>query len=195
MTFDEWRARYDTLTFQEHQQANSEWAVMFPDQRSFSSSHVRRFLEERQPEHVLELGGWDGNLAALMLYEFPWIRSWVNHDITPNVPQVCTDPRYERVILDDWPWNRHAHGDALICSHVLEHMKAAEVFALLTRWQVDSVYVDAPVNGGHWNGYAGSHILEVTELGLRMLLADAGFEESWWEPGLIGAFDREPVCV
>lgn len=190
MTFDEWRARYDTLTFHEHQQINAEWAVLYPEQRSFATDKVAVFLGERAHGSVVELGGWDGQLAALMLHRFPDIETWVNYDITPNVPQACNDPRYERVVLDDWPWLRDARGDVLVASHVFEHMRAAQVTLLLDRWDVDAVYVDAPVNGGVWDGYHGSHILELDVPGLLGLVADCGYRVTHSEPGLVAFFDR-----
>lgn len=189
MTFDEWRDQYDTLTFAQHQQANQEWAGLYPHQASFNLEAVERFLEEREHGSVVELGGWDGQLAARMLHMFPCIETWVNYDIT-NVPQVCHDPRYERIVLSDWPWLRDARGDALIASHVFEHMRAAQIGLLIERWDVAAVFVDAPVNGGVWDGYHGSHILEVDVPELISLVESAGFRCSHSEPGLIAYFDR-----
>lgn len=188
--FDEWRARYDTLTFHEHQQINAEWAIQYPHQRSFDTDAVASFLGEHQPGSVVELGGWDGALAAEMLYRFPVVETWVNYDITPNVPQVCADTRYERVVLDDWAWNREARADVLIASHVFEHMRAGQIRLLLDRWDIDSVYVDAPVNGGVWDGYHGSHILELDQAGLVALVESCGFTARSVMPGVIATFSR-----
>lgn len=188
MTFDEWRARYDTLTFHEHQQANTEWAVLYPEQRSFDSDKVAAFLAGRAHGSVVELGGWDGQLAALMLEQFPDIETWVNYDIT-DVPQVCTDHRYERVVLDDWPWLRDARADALVASHVFEHMRGSQIRLLLERWDVDAVFVDAPL-ATSWDGYHGSHILELDKDGLVELVESCGFTTRSVAAGVIATFSR-----
>lgn len=199
MTFDEWRARYDQLTFEQHQAVNAEWALLYPVQRSFNEQACLRFLQQRQPRTVVEVGGWDGYLAGLMLPAVPSIESWTNYDITPNVPQTCFDPAYRRVVLDDWPWNRQVCGDVLVASHVLEHMRAGEIERLLSAWTVDSVYLDVPVGAGVpvWERYHGSHILEIGADGLVGLLANQGFEPAEIDAtgSFIAFFDREAVAA
>lgn len=176
--FNTWRERYFDMTFEEHQAFNAAIADMFPRQRCFSEDMCERFLEERQPGSVVELGGWDGELAALMLDRFPAIETWVNYDITPNVPQVCDDPRYERVVLDGWPWERHARGDVLVASHVFEHMYLDEIEQLLDKWDVTSVFVDVPVGPTphDWRNYNGTHILEAGWVDLVATVEQLGFE-------------------
>lgn len=191
VSFDHWRANYNTWTFAQHQTYNAELAVRYPDQASFDLDACERFLEERQPGSVVELGGWDGKLATHMLGLFPGIETWVNYDITPNVPQVCDDSRYERVVLDDWPWKRKAAGDCLVASHVFEHMRMHEIELLLRKWDIDSLYVDVPLTGAtDWAGYNGTHILEVSDNDLLRRLLDAGHRTSHVEGHMIAFLDR-----
>lgn len=191
--WDDWRANYDALTFEEHQEFNAQVAERYPRQQCFNATACREFLAERQPRRVVELGGWDGELAGLMLPAFPRILDWANYDITP-VTQSCTHPVYRRVLLDDWPWNRVVAGDALIASHVFEHMRGREIGTLLDRWNVQSVFVDCPIDwqGHPWNGYEGTHILELGIHDLVGLFTDRGYtvEMVSTAPSFIGFFDR-----
>ena len=193
LDWNQWRNDYDEMSFADHQAFNAEAARLHPEQRCWDAEACATFLEERRPASVVELGGWDGSLAAEMLARFPSIRSWTNFDITPDVPQACDDPRYLRRVLTNWPWRLAPKADALVASHVFEHMRMREVEWLLDRWDVDSVYVDIPISGPpNWDGYTGSHIIEagVGEFLTRM---DAlGFDIAHSAPGLIAYLDRRP---
>lgn len=168
MDWNGWRERYDYMTFADHQAFNAEVLTHYPAQQHFDANACRNFLAARGNRlDVAELGGWDGALAKLMLEEAR-AASWDNYDITPGVPQVCHHPDYEYVVLDRWPWRRKVKADALVASHVLEHLKLDEVDKLLSAWDCPHVYVDTPISrdGTSWDDYAGTHILEAgsTEL-------------------------------
>lgn len=175
-----WRRDYDKMTFEQHQEFNAKVVRLHPVQRQWDGEAVQAFLAERGPRSVVELGGWDGSLAAQMLAEFPLIESWVNLDIAPDVPQVCSDPRYERIVLSSWPWLRSVTADALIASHVFEHMRVHEIEQLLTRWDVAAVFIDSPIatTPSSWQGYHGSHIIEVGSAQLLGRLLAIGFKPS-----------------
>jgi len=188
--WDQWRADYDLMTFADHQAFNQQAARLHPVQQSYDAPAVRRFLRERQPRNVVEVGGWDGALANLMIDEFYGIKTWVNYDIT-DVPQVCDAPAYGRVVLDDWPWKTRVTADALVASHVFEHMRMIEIEWLLNAWDVRSVFVDCPISGPpDWTGYHGSHILEVGVPEFLTRMVALGFEVTHSEPGLIAYLDR-----
>lgn len=162
VNFDVWRANYKTMSFADHQEFNAECLRLYPEQRSWDAKACANFLAKYEPSSVVELGGWDGALADLMLREFP-IDRWCNYDITPGVPSACDDPRFSTVVLDDWPWRQKVEADVLIASHVFEHMRMYEIDLLLTEWRVGAVFVDCPIGLSmrSWRGYDGSHILEV----------------------------------
>jgi len=65
--FDVWRARYDDMTFAEHQDFNAAIAEQYPEQQSWDRKACRRFIEERHLIDIVEVGGWDGGLAKRML--------------------------------------------------------------------------------------------------------------------------------
>jgi hypothetical protein len=193
MTFDQWRSAYDEMSFREHQAYNSELARLYPVQESYNAKAVYRFLRERPHAKVVELGGWDGKLADKMLRRFSGVETWVNFDLTPDVPQVCDDVRYHRVPLIDWPWKCVVRGDVLIASHVFEHMRISEVEATLQMWPVRSVFVDCPIyQAQDWRGYNGTHILEVGASEFLERVAGNGWNITHWDTsdGLIAHLDR-----
>lgn len=178
--WDQWRRDYSSMGFAEHQAFNAECLRLHPHQQAFDAQACAEFLSLHQPKTVVELGGWDGALAAEMLDRFPGIQTWVNYDITPDVPQTCDDVRYDVIVLDDWPWRRHLVADALVASHVFEHLKAYQIEMLMGAWDVDRVFMDVPIGATacSWWGYEGSHILEVGYTDLLGRLRDAGYEPS-----------------
>jgi hypothetical protein len=178
--FNTWRARYDTMTFAEHQAFNQQVADRYPEQQSWDAAACEAFLRTHRPRLVAEVGGWDGALAARMLERLDDIDRWVNYDIT-DVPQVCVDRRYVRCLLERWPWQHTITADALVLSHVAEHMRATQLAALLKRWRVHHVYLDVPVEAAppNWHGYSGTHILEVGRDGLQALAEQAGYTVSY----------------
>lgn len=189
--FNWWRANYDRMDFAEHQAFNAACLEQFPVQRSFNTEACARFLEERQPKTVVELGGWDGGLATEMLERFGGIDTWLNYDITPDVPQECGDPRYDVVVLDGWPWDFKVTADALVASHVVEHMRISQVELLLNAWDVRHAYIDTPLGGNpQWEGYQGSHIIETGAAEFLQAMDDAGWTVSHSEPGLVAFLDR-----
>lgn len=189
--WDQWRADYDTMSFAEHQAFNADCLRLHPEQRSFNAEACAKFLEQRQPRVVIELGGWDGALAALMLERFAGIETWLNYDITPDVPQVCSDARYDVFVLDEWPWEFKATAHALVASHVFEHMRLHEIERLVTTWDVDSIFVDMPIGGGtDWQGYTGSHILDCSTEQFLAAMDTAGYAATYSRPGMVAHLDR-----
>ena len=175
--WDAWRRDYDTMSFSEHQAFNQRVAEQHPDQQHWNAAACARFLDDRRPWTVIEIGGWDGTLAAAMLAQAPWVHAWTMYDIT-DVPQACDDPRYWPVVLTGWPWEkRELRADALILSHVVEHMRVAQFERLLARFTGDAVYVDAPLPDVNpsWDGYPGTHIIEVGAIEVAEVLAVHGF--------------------
>lgn len=174
MTFDEWRTRYDTMSFREHAAINDRWGVEYPAQASWKLQPVLDALWSART--VVEIGGWDGGLAAKALALLPRVERWTNYEMCqPAIDRtVCHDPRYKPVLLEDWPWNTDLEpADALVMSHVVEHMRFHQLFELtrlFDRYRV--VHMQAPLDLERidWTGYHGSHILEVGWLGVEALM-------------------------
>jgi hypothetical protein len=179
--WDQWRADYDTLDFAGQQSFYAAAGLAHPVQRHYNAEAATAFLELSGARAVVEVGGWDGALAADTITDR--VESWTNLEICSTVTPVCDDPRYEHVLLRDFPWNYVLDGDALILSHVAEHIRLRELAALARVFTGGWVYIDCPVTEGpqDWTGYEGSHVIEEGWDGIEKALA--GFERvARWEP-------------
>jgi hypothetical protein len=194
LDWDAWRANYGSMSFAEHQDFYRAVALAYPVQRHYDGRAVLEFLRATHPWTVAEVGGWDGALAEGFLTIVPVVE-WTNYEIAPNVPQVCQNSRYRYQPLDRWPWEfEEIPGDALVLSHVVEHMLLDEFAALLDRFYGDAVYIDTPVVGDgrqDWRGYQGSHIIEEGWAGIELRLFSRGFERVT-PPGQQRAYRRVP---
>jgi len=176
-----WRASYGEMTFADQARFYDVVHDQFPEQARFSTRILERFLEHVGVDRidVAELGGWDGGFAAEILSTHPEIASWVNHEASAAAvdASICSDPRYTGDALEDWYWVRHHVCDLFVASHVLEHLTFVDVLRVFDATHCKWMYLQSPLGeeATSWDGYRGSHILEV---GWRVLvdeLAERGF--------------------
>src|SRR6185436_6230054 len=132
------------------------------------------FLEEYRPQIVVEIGGYDGGLAAAVLPQTPFVDGWLNMDLL-DLPQVCEDPRYVQMVLKENVWSKQIGAHALILSQTIEHFSEAKLRQLLSNLNVKAIYVDTPLpatSSSSWYGTETAHILP-----LSMMKLDALFLE------------------
>jgi hypothetical protein len=200
--FDAWRRDYDRLSYAEHVEFYRHVAEVYPEQQHYNEPAVREFLVGVSGK-VLEIGGWKGELAAAVLPDHPNITAWLNIEIAPQAitQNVCTDPRYSVEVLDSFIWDSPMDLTpyrTLVASHVIEHMKRADVVKLLSRTRhVEHLYVDAPLppKPSAWDKGESSHIIEVGWIGLANLFTSYGFRQVGEMDGKWGParwFDRSP---
>jgi len=185
LDFDAWRAGYDSMTYAENVEFYRKVADEYPEQRYYNAPAVLRFLTwatEYEAVDVLELGGWKGELADEMLPLFGGIRSWLNVEIAPQVIDArCSEPRYSVIVPDDYLWNLDADLTkyrVLVASHVIEHLKVADIHRLLERLSdIRYFYIDAPLpdTPSAWGNGESSHIIEIGWDGLVALVESHGF--------------------
>ena len=176
--WDEWRREHANLTFADQQAFYSRVAEHYPHQQSFdavAAHDVFDFIPEERLD-VVELGGWDGALAAIMLSRSD-ISRWTNYDLV-EVPQVCRHANYRLELLRDYLWNQEpVRGDVFVACHTIEHLTARELELLFSVLLVPYVYLQSPLKFEpvDWAGYPGSHILEIGWNGVAELLQVCGF--------------------
>lgn len=177
ISWDEWRACYDGWSFAEQQEFYDQVFSAARVQRQFSVPHLDDFLnyvlEPDKTVTVGELGGWDGEFAASLLPNRAEISRWTNYEISRAAvaESVCTDERYEPVALRRFYWETDHHEDLFVASHVLEHLRFRHVCRVFDATDARWLYLQVPLGEGPrgWDGYHGSHILEV---GWRDLMAE-----------------------
>lgn len=183
LDWDRWRAEYDELSYEEQVEFYGRAFELYPVQRSFDVDAAGEFLDAMKPMLVLEIGGWDGALAAVCLDRDPKITVWRNLEICRAVVEAHpgTDARYEPVVPDQFVWDQPDLGgwDVLVMSHVAEHMRWHELQRVLSLASgADGIYLAMPIpeNGPcNWSGYDGTHILEVGWAEITEFLAGLGF--------------------
>lgn len=182
--WDLFRARYDTLTPADHAAVMAEFYSYSPVQSHFTLPAILDFFSAYPASRVIEVGGWDGKVASAVLIAHPEITHWTNYEVCCPAALAFACPRYETPdVTSTFVWDLPlsiARYDTLFASHSLEHMKAANIRALLARLpDVRAVYVDAPLPADtqdhHWPGYVGSHVLEIGHVQLEALFTEFGF--------------------
>ena len=175
--FDRWRERYDEMTYEDHKGFAQAVVKQYPNQKHWDRDWVMTFFKwvagKIGPEgftRVLEIGGYDGGLARHVMNGNGQIVWWTNVEMV-TVPRVCKDIRYEVVVPQTWIWEdagaKAWKYSTLVLSHVLEHLRFRDVAKLveMVATKCNWIYVDAPIplgrDGADWNGYHGTHILEV----------------------------------
>jgi hypothetical protein len=115
----------------------------------------------------VEIGGWKGNHAKILLARYRDISSWTNIEFCAEAAKqsVCADERYKIVIPDEFRWWTDAalEGDVAILSHTIEHLNDDDAMGLLVALKsLPVVYIEAPLSlKGHnnWFEHTSTHIL------------------------------------
>jgi hypothetical protein len=185
--FDLWRENYDSMTFADHVETYAELQRLYPVQRHFDANACSEFIDLTPGTRVLEIGGWDGELAREVLGSHDLLRSWENVEICKEVRDhpVFRDTRYTARATSDFAWvcGCYDHiADTLVMSHVAEHMRWKELQALLSDMpKVRAIYLASPLpqdgSAPDWTGYPGTHILEVGWDSISAFLGGLGFRQ------------------
>lgn len=203
MTFDGWRALYDELTDEEQFEYARELAVLYPDQERANLGACERFFADTPLPLgcVLEIGGWNGSLAAQILTTHPELLSWTNIDPNADRSQVTSDSRYRPLVPVFFYWWRYREYplfreyDTLVASHVLEHFKVRDIHDMLSALpEVLYAYVECPIaqtGENDWAGYDGTHILECGWDGLTEVFKQHGFQDKGTHQGDCRAYSRD----
>lgn len=189
-----YRSRYDRMSYNEVAAFHRDVWAAYPEQRQGSLDHLITYFADLSHPSVIEVGGWRGDAAATLLAQRPDIVRWDNYEVCePAVRAPATkDPRYRAVFPDRWTWEldvpeRH---DTAVLSHVIEHVRAVQLRALIDWLRgngVRDIFVEAPIGeqGRDWRGYCSAHVLELGIPEVIDLFADLGYRlraRAWHPP-------------
>ena len=190
INFDVWRAEYDLMTYEDQLAFYDLVWAKHPVQKHYDPGAVAKFfsahLAYTEPASVLEIGGWRGELAAEMLGLWPLnadIREWTNLEICRGAVEnsIPLDVRYHPVVPGGFLWDydqgMFAPYNVLVASHVIEHMRARELWSFLSRQKALWVYLASPLDeeDRDWTGYNGSHILEIGWRKITSMMGELGY--------------------
>ncbi|MEI6697317.1 MAG: peptidoglycan bridge formation glycyltransferase FemA/FemB family protein [Bacteroidota bacterium] len=168
---DIFRKNYDNMSFNHLVKKANIWLHEYPEQASYDLSLVQKWFIEYVSDQafVLEIGGWRGDLADAILKENSAIQCWDNYDvISDSSTQKCKDPRYHHIPLNDYIWNLNidAKYNALIATHMIEHIKWRELIELI-HWIPDNIQtvlfeisIVQSAENYDWTGHNSTNIIE-----------------------------------
>ncbi len=181
---ENWRTNYSDMGFGGHQAFYSQWlAEGLGPQAHFDGAAALGF-DVWDGAQVCEVGGWDGQLASLVLSANPSTLDWVNHEVCREAAlgHGIDDPRY-RVQCDGWVWDQDLSGsDVLVASHSLEHMTEAHLRTLLAATaHMRAAFIQVP--NDMMPGPCASHILGISVQELADVVSGYGWMLQSSSPG------------
>lgn len=167
--FDFFRDVYGRLTFAEKKKFYTRMAAEHPGQSHHNKKEALKWLSGlANKKRVLELGGWDGELAESALETFPEIESWTNWEIVPAQTFARKhDPRYDAPLVTCELWESSLvpdNFDAFISAHAIEHLSDPQVSRLLYFLRpIRNVFLESPLRDGgqDWRGGTDTHVLQM----------------------------------
>ena len=195
--FDAWREAYDRMSYADQQRFYTVVETEFPNQKQYNVEEamnaVQRMANDIDELHVLELGGWKGELASDVLSSSldKYIHCWINFEICPTLDgkSVCESSKFQLAIPPDFFWNVSVpDSNVFISAHCLEHLSMEHVKLLIKKLDtipsLKWVYIESPLEESpySWKQYYGSHVLEVGWPEVEKLLEQIGFhiERTGW---------------
>jgi hypothetical protein len=163
--FNEWRNKYDTLTFEEQRLYHNHLEELYPEQAHYDLASAKIAFEHVKPLTVVEAGAWKANLAAIILNENATIEQWQAIELSTNAinKTLCKDDRFSYIDINrfDW-WNEmQFEQDLFLATHFIEHLSGEHLTALINAINTKAVYFEAPITnaGEAWNDFHGTHKL------------------------------------
>jgi hypothetical protein len=186
LDWDAWRAAYPGMTYEQQQAFHSEIYKHHPVQQHYDPLYVMRAIEYVQPGSVVELGGWDGELAKSMLSQYSGIRLWRNVELCREAAIQGHNPyedRYTATDMGDWYWTHEWHCDLFVASHTIEHLSVQHLNEVVAHTHAEALFLDAPLLDGpfNWRGFTGTHILECGWDGVTEICNEHGYYLEWAE--------------
>jgi hypothetical protein len=184
--WDAWRNAYPDLTYAEQQAFHTGIYEQYPVQRHYDPDLVATAIKDTMPHTVVELGGWDGELAKQMLDRYPFIEWWINVEICKEASKAGEGrhPRYTAADLNDWYWEYGPwEADLFIASHTIEHLSYPHLRQVIEATDAQALFLDAPLEDHalNWRGFTGTHILPVGWTQITKLLNTHGYHLAWAE--------------
>lgn len=182
---DEFRRNYDDWSVADHKAFYKQVWDSNPRQSHHALDIAELVFEMYAPETVVEIGGWDGELAVRILERYQSCKKWTNVEICEQaVNYGRVHPRYKATSPDTWFWDEKWTADMLVASHCIEHLTSEHLEKMVQAVDVRWLYFDAPLDNEptSWWGTSTTHILEVGWDGVTDICKRNGYVLTWASP-------------
>lgn len=178
--FEDYKNRYP-LSFTETVSFYRDVVKDWPEQTHFHAQAFYETLDRGFDHRILELGGWDGSLAA-KAFAHGNVAAWDNYDLV-EIRQVCGNLGYHAVKLTAWFWDTVVSDkyDLFVATHLIEHLSPIQVHLLFGKLaslsHLRTVHLEAPLqpDGQKWQGTLDTHVLELGYRRVEKILDGYGF--------------------
>ena len=167
--FDDYRLEYPTMNHTRKQECNRYFYETWPIQNTFMFDYdfILDSLATANPESVVELGGYEGQLALESFTRVKTLTHWINLELIPHRQvQGLEKYWYRETVLENQVWltSHKLDCDMFVATHMLEHLSNMEC-TLLLEWLLQQnvkwllLVVPTTPKGRLWTGYMGAHVL------------------------------------
>ncbi len=174
--FNDWRNRYDSLTFQEQVEYHNHLESLYPNQAHYDLNAFQKVLEISKPKTIIEAGVWKANLADIILRENKDIESWRGIEISSSAIEktACKDFRFTYAEINSFDWWKKLDlsSDLFFATHFIEHISNKHFEQLVNAIKSPYVYFEAPLSdqGDEWDVFLGTHKLNIGWDGVKKIM-------------------------
>lgn len=192
---DKWRKNYSRMTYDDQRKYYNTILNLTCDQRQYTIEYIEKpfnnMLKDKELK-IIELGGYQGELAHRILRKYSNIVAWDNFEITDRARtnSVCNDGRYRPIITNEFLWDigyvaLEEKYNVFLSSHTIEHISTADFKKLVDTvirhcdyciLEIPMPY-NVPKNDLNWKGFDGTHILDIPWEEILEILYRAGFTQ------------------
>jgi len=192
MRWNEYRESYSDLTFKDKKRLHVSWYRLYPKQAGYTGN-LRFFircidkvikLTKRKNISLVEYGGYDGGLAALVMQKHHYIK-WINVEIIPHTAkEQLENYSYREHVLENELWIEKLNlnnYDIFLSSSTLEHISDEEIIQLFDYIRSQDIkylilLVTTTPNGSTWKNFGAAHVLRIGSIGIKKMLSERGYK-------------------
>lgn len=180
--WNRFREVYDDLSFADRVELAEYWDKLYSVQTHFHANRFREIFEIFSGNlKIVEFGCHQGQLAQIMLEEFPNIESWAGYDLAPPLKRnIVKNSKYTAIALKDWfHLTPLPDFDTFVSSHTFEHISGEQARKTLEHIDDKAKYLalEVPIDedGRDWQNWGCSHVLTLGRKDLYKMILSFGY--------------------
>jgi hypothetical protein len=202
--FDEWRALYDYMPYDQSQNIYSTIYSIVKNQNSalqFNKFAIANFFHNLSDDlNVVEIGSWNGQIASFCISKFANIIDWTGIEVCKEAAMnvVCKSDRYRCFIPNNYIWDidhDYSRYNTMVFTRYIERIKVEHFIRIIEQSNatIDNIYIEAHIlKYSHlidWNREAMAGILEVGWDDVVDIMKSFGYKNTY-QYKTVGFFQR-----